>query len=311
MILRKLKIKDAKYMLEWMHDERVTKNMYTNFAAMKLDNAKNFIRNSANDKNNIHFAIASDEDEYMGTVSLKHIDYEDKSAEFAITIRYKAMRGGYSWFGMDETLKYAFYSLNLENVYWCVSNENERALAFYKKHGFTVVDYVASNILDRYDSGVDLVWFSVFKEGFLKNRENRIKSIVGCKIIDINTVLTANTGQLSFFEANKDFDFGIKRIYYITKVPEGKRRGGHAHKKLKQVLFCLSGKIQIKLDDGKEKKEYVLDNPYEAIVIDKPVWREMVWLQKDSVLCVAASEHYDEKDYIRDYEEFLLYINTN
>ena len=93
--------------------------------------------------------------------------------------------------------------------------------------------------------------------------------------------------------------------YYISKVPEGIRRGFHAHKKLKQLLFCPYGKIQLILDNGKEREEITLSDPSVGVVIDRLIWREMLWLQKDSVLCVAASDFYEVEDYIRDYDEFL------
>ena len=129
-------------------------------------------------------------------------------------------------------------------------------------------------------------------------------------IIDIKTISTENEGQLSFFEANKDFDFDIKRIYYITEVTEGIKRGAHAHKKLKQLIWCPFGSVKIYLDNVKEKQEILLDNPTKGLVIKESVWRDMLWLINNSVLCVAASDYYDVDDYIRDYDEFLKYVEN-
>ena len=97
-------------------------------------------------------------------------------------------------------------------------------------------------------------------------------------------------------------------MYYISKVPEGVRRGFHAHKELKQLLFCPYGRIQLILENECGREEIELSDPSIAVVIERATWREMLWLQKDSVLCVAASDYYDEKDYIRDYGEFQAYI---
>ena len=113
---------------------------------------------------------------------------------------------------------------------------------------------------------------------------------------------------MSFFEAETDIPFQIKRIYYISKVPEGIRRGFHAHKELKQMLFCPYGKIHLVLDNGNGREEITLSDPSVGIVIEQPVWREMLWMEKDSVLCVAASEHYKAEDYIRDRTQFDIYI---
>ncbi|MCL2089177.1 MAG: FdtA/QdtA family cupin domain-containing protein [Oscillospiraceae bacterium] len=126
-------------------------------------------------------------------------------------------------------------------------------------------------------------------------------------IIDIKTITTEKEGQLSFFEADKDFDFDIKRIYYITKVSEGVKRGAHAHKNLKQLIWCPIGSVKIYLDNIREKREIILDNPAKGLVIKESVWRDMLWLKSDSVLCVAASDYYDADDYIRDYDEFIKY----
>lgn len=127
-------------------------------------------------------------------------------------------------------------------------------------------------------------------------------------IIPIRTVETPGEGSLSFFEGERDCPFEIKRIYYIHDTQEGILRGGHAHKHLQQLLFCPYGKILIKLNDGTTTEEILLDSPEKGLVIQTPLWREMLWLQNNSVLCVAANAYYDETDYIRDYPSFLAYL---
>lgn len=88
----------------------------------------------------------------------------------------------------------------------------------------------------------------------------------------------------------------------------GVRRGFHAHKNLKQILFCVKGSCSIHLDDGNEEIEICLDKPYQGLLIADHIWREMYDFSEDAVLMVLASEYYDEDDYIRDYHEFLKYI---
>lgn len=302
MYLRKLELKDAPLMLAWMHDKSVTENLYTDFSSKTLNDADNFIRNSWEDNGNVNLAIASDEDEYMGTVSLKHI--EDESAEFAITVRKEAMGKGYSWFGMNSILEKAFNEYGLESVYWCVSRENARAVRFYDKHNFHEVVDIPNNIIKRYLGVENLKWYSVLKGDDINLRD----SVAGCKVIHINTIPTVNAGELSFFEGTKEIPFEIKRVYYISKVPEGVRRGFHAHKELKQLLFCPYGRIQLILENNSGREEIELSDPSIGIIIDKPTWREMLWLQKDSVLCVAASDFYKVEDYIRDYSEFKRFL---
>ena len=301
MYLRKLQLKDAPLMLAWMHDENVVGNLRGNFASKTIDDCICFIENSLSDSN-IHLAIASDEDEYMGTVSLKHI--EDGSAEFAITVRSEAMGRGYSWFGIEAIIKKAFEELGLESVYWCVLRDNERAVRFYEKHGFHEIVDIPGKALARYEGIDNLKWYSVLNGDEFNIRD----SVAGCKVIRIRTIPTVNAGELSFFEGQTDIDFEIKRIYYISKVPEGVRRGFHAHKELKQVLFCPYGRIQLTLENESGREEIELSDPSIGVVIDQCTWREMLWLQKDSVLCVAASDLYNVEDYIRDYDEFKEYL---
>ena len=296
-------------MLEWMHDYDVVQFMQTDFSRKTLDDCKEFIIKAKNQKENIHFAIVNDGDEYMGTVSLKHIDYTDKSAEFGITIRKCAMGEGYSWYGMLSILKYAFEKLGLSYVYWCVSRSNVRAVRFYEKHHFSDFIDVPNKITDRYIGETNFKWYIAKKDDLLTI--NHRDSILGCKVICIKTIDTAGSGQLSFFEGEKNLPFAIKRVYYISNVPEGIRRGFHAHKELKQLLFCPYGEINIILDDGYRREEILLNDPSIGLLIEKPIWREMVWIKSYSVLCVAASNYYSEGDYIRNYGDFISFLKQN
>ncbi len=301
MNLRRLEYKDASLMLAWMHDEGVVGKLRGDFASKTIEDCRAFIESSIS-KENIHLAIVSDTDEYMGTVSLKNITQD--SAEFAITVRAEAMGRGYAWFGMESILDKAFDELGLECVYWCVSRENERAIRFYDKHIFHEVIDVPKAILEKYAGIENLKWYSVLKGDNFNTRE----AVAGCKVVHIRTVPTVDAGELSFLEATHDVPFEIKRLYYISKVPEGVRRGFHAHKKLKQLLFCPYGRIQLILENRNGREEIELSDPSIGVVIEECTWREMLWLQKDSVLCVAASDYYAAEDYIREYDAFKAYI---
>ena len=176
MYLRKLELKDAPLMLAWMHDKSVTENMRTDFTSKTLQDVENFIMWSLEDKENLNLAIASDEDEYMGTVSLKHI--ENGSAEFAITVRAEAMGRGYSWFGMESIIEKAFHELGLESIYWCVSCENIRAIRFYDKHNFHEALDIPHKVLDRYKDIENLKWYLILKgDEFILNDSQQYKLI--------------------------------------------------------------------------------------------------------------------------------------
>lgn len=128
------------------------------------------------------------------------------------------------------------------------------------------------------------------------------------KLINFKKFGDPDRGYLSFFEAHKDIPFKIKRIYYTYDVAADTRRGLHAHKELQQVLWCPYGRIEVVLDDGFKKKSFFLDSPEKALLVGRGIWRDLYWRKDDSVLCVAASQHYNEEDYIRDYYEFMEYV---
>lgn len=118
-------------------------------------------------------------------------------------------------------------------------------------------------------------------------------------------------GSLVSIEKNKNIPFDIKRVYYLFHTKEGVRRGFHAHKKLKQLAIVLKGSCRFLLDDGKEKIELLLDNPAQGLYIESFVWREMFDFSDDCVLMVLADSVYDEADYIRNYEEFMEYLESD
>lgn len=163
MKLRKLEIKDAPLMLEWMHNRDVTLHMNRDFSKFSLSDCEGFIKNSILDKRNVHFAIVDGNDEYLGTVSLKNIDNMKKNAEFGITIRQKAMGKGISFEAMKEIIEYGFEQLGLTSVYWCVLPENTRAVRFYDKNGFMRIRFEDLQIVTDYSVEFTnkLIWYLV------------------------------------------------------------------------------------------------------------------------------------------------------
>ncbi len=118
-------------------------------------------------------------------------------------------------------------------------------------------------------------------------------------------------GSLVALEGGMTIPFDIKRVYYIFGTQAGVARGFHAHKNLKQVALCITGKCRIILDNGITREETWLNSPSKGLVINDFVWREMHDFSDDCVLLVLASEHYDENDYIRCYDEFLKQVRSN
>lgn len=117
-----------------------------------------------------------------------------------------------------------------------------------------------------------------------------------------------HTGNLVALEKGADFPFEIKRVYYIWGTDKDVVRGKHAHRKLEQVIVCTSGSCDFILDDGKERTTVHLDSPTQGLHIKSNIWREFTNFSPDCVVMVLASEHYDESDYIRDYNQFLTEV---
>ena len=118
-------------------------------------------------------------------------------------------------------------------------------------------------------------------------------------------------GQLVALEENKEIPFTVRRVYYMYDTKEGVRRGFHAHKSLEQILICIHGTCKILLDNGREREEVLLNKPYEGVYVANDMLREMFDFSPDAVLMVLASDYYKEKDYIRNYNDFLKYIGID
>lgn len=159
MKLRHLITDDAPLMLEWMHDESVVGHLATNFAEKTLDDCERFIDWSNHTDSDLHLAVTDDQDQYMGTVSLKHI--QNKTAEFAITVRSCAMGKGYSAYGMKAILEKGINQLGLDAIYWCVSQKNTRAVRFYDKNGYCRTTSVPEQLLNCYSPSQlnDFIWY--------------------------------------------------------------------------------------------------------------------------------------------------------
>jgi dTDP-4-dehydrorhamnose 3,5-epimerase-like enzyme len=112
------------------------------------------------------------------------------------------------------------------------------------------------------------------------------------------------SGHLTPIEASIDIPFEIKRVYYLTRVKPGVTRGFHSHRKLHQMLICLNGSVKIRLKNPDEENIYELSDSSVGLYIGPNVWREMFDFSEGSVLLVLASDHYDESDYIRKYDDY-------
>ncbi|WP_353148010.1 FdtA/QdtA family cupin domain-containing protein [Flavobacterium sp.] len=126
------------------------------------------------------------------------------------------------------------------------------------------------------------------------------------KLIDIPKINNTK-GNIGVIE-NDTIPFDVKRVYYLFDVPSGAKRGGHAHKKLKQVLIAISGSFDVVLKNGKSKEIITLNRPDKGLLIENNIWRELENFSSGSVCLVLASEEFSENDYIRSYKDYLSNI---
>jgi hypothetical protein len=135
-------------------------------------------------------------------------------------------------------------------------------------------------------------------------------SIYNCSVIELNKVHN-RSGNLTAIEDRMHIPFDVKRLYYLYDVPGGAERGGHAHKGLQQLIVAASGCFDVVLDDGKNRKVVELNRPYYGLHVIPGIWRELINFSSGAICLVLASEKYDPKDYMRDYNEFLKYRDEN
>lgn len=132
----------------------------------------------------------------------------------------------------------------------------------------------------------------------------KTNSVYDCTILELDKH-HHEKGNITVVENGTTVPFDIKRTYYLYDVPGGESRGGHAHRELRQLIVAASGSFTVTLDDGNVKRTFLLNRPYQALLVVPGIWRELDDFSSGSVCLVLASHLYDEADYIREYDEFL------
>ena len=125
------------------------------------------------------------------------------------------------------------------------------------------------------------------------------------RVIELPKILDRR-GNLSIVEENKEIPFKIKRTYCIYDVPGGEIRGGHAYNENQEFIIALSGSFDIIIDDGKARRKFSLNRSYYGLYVPQQLWRQIENFSTNSLALVLSSTIYDENDYIREYEKFLL-----
>ncbi len=132
-------------------------------------------------------------------------------------------------------------------------------------------------------------------------------NVFDCTIVELDKHHSDRKGNLTIVENGKTLPFDVKRVYYLYDVPGGESRGSHAHRELSQLIIAASGSFRVTLDDGKIKRSFILNRPYQGLYVKPGIWRELEDFSSGAVCLVLASHGYDEGDYIRDYNAFIEY----
>jgi len=263
---------------------------------------------------------------------LNHIPFEIKRTYWIYDVPGGEERGGHAFKGNQEfivalsgafdvivddggnkktfSLNRSYYGLYIPQGLWrTIENfsTNSLALEFGSLH-YDEADYI-------YDYEEYCRWreeqVSSFK--IQDSIVNSIKSlepvckynVFDCTIVELDKHHEDRRGNLSVVENGQTLPFDVKRVYYLYDVPGGENRGSHAHKELSQLIIAASGSFTVTLDDGKCKRSFFLNRPYQGLYVKPGMWRDLEDFSSGAVCMVLASDVYLKEDYIRDYQEFL------
>ena len=132
-------------------------------------------------------------------------------------------------------------------------------------------------------------------------------NVFDCSMVELDKHHSDRKGNLTVVENGVTLPFDVKRVYYLYDIPGGESRGSHAHKELEQLIVAASGSFKVTLDDGKVKRTFFLNRPYQGLNVKPGMWRDLEDFSSGAVCMVLASEVYQAEDYIRDYDEFLKF----
>jgi hypothetical protein len=130
-----------------------------------------------------------------------------------------------------------------------------------------------------------------------------------CNVVELAKIHNP-VGNITFVQNGDRQPFNVRRVYYLYDLPSGSDRGGHAHKNLYQLVVAASGSFDVILDDGENKKIVQLNRPNFGLLIVPGIWRELVNFSSGAICLVLASQKFNESDYIRDYNDYLCFLEN-
>jgi hypothetical protein len=262
----------------------------------------------------------------------RHIPFEIRRAYWIYDVPSGEKRGGHAFKGQEEfiiALSGSFdvvvdngkrkkkYHLNRSHFGLYIPAGQWRSMINFSTNSLSLV--LASTEFDEHDYIRDYTEFCKFIEterpnglnahelsDHYLNSNGKINTVDDCNVISLEKNHRIK-GNITVIENRKLIPFDVKRVYYLYDVPGGVDRGGHAHKELSQLIVAAGGSFDVVLDDGRCKKSFTLNRPYQGLLIVPGIWRELVNFSSGSNCLVLASENYSEHDYIREYANFTQY----
>lgn len=210
------------------------------------------------------------------------------------------------------TLNRSYYALYIPAGLWRAMENfstNSLALEFGSTH-YDVGDYIYN-----YEEYLQYRKVEEFKSSKVQdfnplNNLNPLNpshkyNVFDCSMVELDRHHSDRKGNLTVVENGQTLPFDVKRVYYLYDVPGGENRGAHAHKELSQLIIAASGSFTVTLDDGKCKRSFFLNRPYQGLYVKPGMWRDLEDFSSGAVCMVLASDVYMKEDYIRDYQVFL------
>ncbi len=208
------------------------------------------------------------------------------------------------------TLNRSYYGLYIPKGIWReIKNFSTNAVALeFGSIAYDINDYIVDyNDYCSYveESGKKQSHIINNNDHKVENNTCRLYDVFDCTIIELDKHHSDRKGNLTVVENGQTLPFDVKRVYYIYDVPGGESRGAHAHKQLSQLIVAASGSFRVTLDDGKVKRSFFLNRPYQGLYVKPGIWRDLDDFSSGAVCMVLASDVYRKDDYIRDYVEFV------
>ena len=214
------------------------------------------------------------------------------------------------------TLNRSYYGLYIPNGLWREIKEfSTNAIALE----FGSVPYNVNDYIRNYDAFLAFSKAEANKRGktleipvqIETEHQHKLYNVFDCTMIELDRHHSDRKGNLTVVENGKTLPFDVKRVYYLYDIPGGESRGAHAHKELEQLIIAVSGSFTVTLDDGKCKRSFFLNRPYQGLYVKPGIWRDLDDFSAGAVCMVLASDVYKAEDYIRSYDDFVAFRHTD